>query len=98
MQFNGIVPHAAYAVEDRARRHDEPDLRPMSLAQRAGTIAAQIFLLVLSYVAVVPRDAHDAATFNMVNLARKRRNHSDDLEFHQAVADGGHETDFIAVH
>jgi hypothetical protein len=70
-QFNGVVADSTNPGEDRSGHGDEPALRAMALAHRARAIAAQIFLFVVTHMAIVPSDAHRAARFNMVDLGWK---------------------------
>lgn len=97
--FDRIVSDTAHAFERRAGNIDKSSLRAMSLAQGARAIAAQIFLVVLARVTVVPGDPYYAARFNMVNFGWKGCCHWNNLlQFDQAVTNGGHEADPIAIH
>ena len=70
----------------------------MTLAKRAGAVAAQIGFAVFADVAVVPGDAHRGPRFDMVDFRRNRNSHWNCSEFDQTVADRGHKADLGAVH
>jgi hypothetical protein len=69
-QLDRVIADSADFFELRVRHFDKASLGAMALAKRARTIPAQVRLSILTYVTIVPCDAHDAARFDMVDLRR----------------------------
>jgi hypothetical protein len=69
-QLDRVIADPADFLQRRARNFDKAPLGAMPLAKRARTIPTQVRLRILTHVAIVPRDAHDAARLEMVDLRR----------------------------
>jgi hypothetical protein len=70
VELNRVVADPADFLELRVGHIDKASLSAVALAKRAGTIPTQIRLCVLTYVTILPCDAHDAARFDMIDLSR----------------------------
>jgi len=58
-QLNGIISDSANFHQRRIRTVNEPARPSVPLTHRAGTVAAQISLVILAHVAVVPGNPYD---------------------------------------
>jgi hypothetical protein len=67
-QLNRVIADPADLLELRVWYIDKASLDAMALAKRARTIATQIRLRILTYVTILPCDAHDATRFDMIDF------------------------------
>ena len=96
VRLDGIISDCGNCNQFGIGDLDESTFRAVPLANRAGTIAAQITLRVIAHVAIVPRDAHETTALDMIYFGWKYCRHATS-ELHETVTDRAHKADLGAI-
>src|SRR5262245_6560429 len=95
MQLYGIIADSTVADQDRIGRSDEAAFRAVTLAHRTTAMTADIHLLVLAHMAVVPGDPYRSSRLDMIKLDWNCCYHSSKLD--QTIAKRSHKSDPVTI-
>jgi hypothetical protein len=74
-KLDSVVAHGADILQRCLGHRNEFSLSAVPLTEGAGTVSTEVFLRVLSHVAIVPGNPNNACRFDMVDFSGKPRIH-----------------------